>query len=72
MLSARQDSKVELSSLPAELTFDHLHLDPERQANVTMKRYEAGHMIYLHEPSLDQMRSDTVAFLDTLRSPTAA
>jgi len=52
---------------PAELTFDHLHLDPERRANVTMTRYEAGHMMYLHEPSLVQMRDDLGAFLTTLR-----
>jgi len=58
--------------LPAELTFDHLHLDPERRANVTMKRYEAGHMIYLHEASLAQMRADTLAFLATLRSSALA
>jgi carboxypeptidase C (cathepsin A) len=51
----------------AELTFDHLHLAPERRANVTMKRYEAGHMMYLHEPSLAQMRADLGAFLTTLR-----
>ena len=53
---------------PAELTFDHLHLDPERAANVTKKRYESGHMIYLHEPSLAQMRLDMIEYLGTLRS----
>ena len=52
---------------PAELTFDHLHLAPERAANVTKKRYEAGHMMYLHEPSLAQLRADLGAFLTTLR-----
>ena len=55
----------------AELTFDHLHLDPERAANVTMKRYEAGHMMYLHEPSLGQMRADLGHFLTTLRGGAA-
>jgi carboxypeptidase C (cathepsin A) len=53
---------------PAELTFDHLHLDPERAKNVTKTRYESGHMIYLHEPSLAQQKADLVAFLKTLRS----
>jgi carboxypeptidase C (cathepsin A) len=52
----------------AELTFDHLYLQPERRANVTMKRYEAGHMMYLHEPSLVQQRADLVAFLGTVRA----
>ena len=55
----------------AELTFDHLHLAPERRANVTMKRYEAGHMMYLHEPSLAQQRADLVEFLSTVRTATA-
>ena len=53
---------------PAELTFDQLMLEPERAANVTKKRYESGHMIYMHEPSLAQMRTDLVEFLSTVRS----
>lgn len=53
----------------AELTFDHLHLDPERARNVSMKRYESGHMIYLHEESLAQMKADLVEFFGTLRQP---
>lgn len=53
----------------AELTFDHLHLDPERAANVTMQRYEAGHMMYLHEPSLAKMKADLVTFFSSLRTP---
>jgi carboxypeptidase C (cathepsin A) len=52
----------------AELTFDHLHLEPERRDNVTMKRYEAGHMMYLHEPSLAAQRADLVSFLGTVRA----
>lgn len=55
----------------AELTFDHLHLEPEQARNVTMKRYESGHMMYLHEPSLGQMKADLVEFLATLRTPNA-
>jgi carboxypeptidase C (cathepsin A) len=52
---------------PAELTFDHMQLEPERAANVSMSRYEAGHMMYVHEPSLVKMRADLVTFLSTLR-----
>lgn len=55
----------------AELTFDHLHLQPEQARNVTMKRYESGHMIYLHEPSLAGMKTDLIEFLATLRTPNA-
>ncbi|MEU9886054.1 peptidase S10 [Sphaerisporangium sp. NPDC051011] len=53
---------------PAEMTFDHLYLEPERARNVTMKRYESGHMIYLHEPSLARMKADLVVYLATLRN----
>lgn len=53
---------------PAELSFDHMYLDDARQANITKTRYESGHMIYLHEPSLDAIRDDMVAFLANLRS----
>jgi carboxypeptidase C (cathepsin A) len=54
---------------PAELTFDHLQFQPEQRANISRKRYESGHMIYLHEPSLAQMKADLVEFLGTLRTP---
>lgn len=52
---------------PAELTFDHMRLEPERARNVTKNRYEAGHMMYVHEPSLVKMRSDLTDFLSSLR-----
>ncbi len=53
---------------PAELTFDHMYLAEDRYANITKKRYESGHMIYLHEPSLAAIRQDMVEYLGTLRS----
>lgn len=53
---------------PAELTFDQLNLTPAIAANLTKKRYEAGHMEYIHEPSLAQMRKDFVEWLKTLRT----
>lgn len=53
---------------PAEMTFDQLHLDPSVAANVSTKRYDAGHMMYLHDPSLEDMRTDLGAFLATLRT----
>ena len=52
---------------PAELSFDHMHLEPERRRNVTKNRYEAGHMMYVHEPSLAKMRTDLIDFLSSLR-----
>jgi carboxypeptidase C (cathepsin A) len=44
-------------------TFDHLGLDPSLQANVSMGHYEAGHMMYIHELSLAQLKDDLAAFV---------
>jgi len=45
-----------------EYTFDHLNLDEELRGNVTMAYYKSGHMMYIHIPSLVQMREDLAAF----------
>jgi carboxypeptidase C (cathepsin A) len=47
----------------AEWTLDHMGVDPSLRGNVTTKRYEAGHMMYIHEPSIRQMRKDLVEFV---------
>ncbi|MFN2110740.1 MAG: S10 family peptidase [Anaerolineae bacterium] len=46
-----------------EYTFDHLELDPSLQDHVTMCYYEAGHMMYLHQPSLAKLKADLARFL---------
>ena len=46
-----------------EYTFDHLELDPSLQDHVTMSYYKAGHMMYLHQPSLAELRADLARFL---------
>ncbi len=46
-----------------EYTVNHLALAPELRSNLTLSYYEAGHMMYVHEPSLVQLRADLVAFL---------
>jgi carboxypeptidase C (cathepsin A) len=46
-----------------EYTFNHLALDPTLQRNIIMTYYEAGHMMYLHEPSLHQLSEDLHAFI---------
>jgi carboxypeptidase C (cathepsin A) len=50
--------------LATRYTFDHLELDESLRGNVTMTYYEAGHMMYIHDPSLVQLRGDLVAFLE--------
>jgi carboxypeptidase C (cathepsin A) len=49
--------------LATEYTFDHLALDPELRGNISMAYYEAGHMMYIHIPSLAQMKKDLTAFM---------
>ena len=45
-----------------EYTLNHLGLPEERQSNVTVRYYEGGHMMYIHGPSLQQLRADLVEF----------
>lgn len=46
----------------AEWTIDHMGLDASLRPNVDMKRYEAGHMMYIHEASLRQLHKDLEQF----------
>jgi carboxypeptidase C (cathepsin A) len=46
-----------------EYTFNHLALDPSLHANLTLRHYEAGHMMYIHLPSLAQMKADLAEFV---------
>ncbi len=46
-----------------EYTFNHLGLDESLRANISMTYYEAGHMMYVHEPSLAQLVKDLVGFI---------
>ncbi len=47
-----------------EYTFNHLGLPPELRGNVSMAYYEAGHMMYIHEPALAALKDDLAAFID--------
>jgi carboxypeptidase C (cathepsin A) len=46
-----------------EYTFNHLGLEPSLQPNISMAYYEAGHMMYVHPPSLEKMKADLVGFI---------
>ena len=46
-----------------EYTFDHMSLPGQLPKNVTMRYYEAGHMMYSHEPSLIKMKNDLTDWL---------
>ncbi len=47
-----------------EYTVDHMFLDPALRNNIQLKYYEAGHMMYIHKPSLEQMTKDVRAFYE--------
>jgi len=47
----------------SEYTFDHLGLDESLRSNVSMTYYEAGHMMYIHLPSLAELKADLAEFV---------
>ncbi|MDH3190356.1 MAG: peptidase S10, partial [Acidimicrobiia bacterium] len=49
--------------LACEYTFSHMGLDPQIRKNVQMEYYEAGHMMYVHIPSLKKLATDLRAFV---------
>jgi carboxypeptidase C (cathepsin A) len=46
-----------------EYTVDHLALDPELRRNLSTSHYEAGHMMYVQERSLEQLKERLAAFV---------
>ena len=51
--------------LVTQYTFNHLGLEPGLQGNISMAYYEAGHMMYIHEPSLVQLKADLGEFIQS-------
>ncbi len=49
--------------LATEYTLDHLNLPPAYRDHVEQKYFESGHMMYLHEPELKQMKNDLAGFI---------
>ena len=46
-----------------EYTFTHLGLHKSLQKNLRMEYYEAGHMMYIHTPSLTKMKANLARFI---------
>jgi carboxypeptidase C (cathepsin A) len=47
----------------ADYTFDHLGLDPTLRSHLSGAYYEAGHMMYVHAPSLAKLKQDMAKFI---------
>ncbi len=46
-----------------EFTVAHMELDPTVRGNITTGEYESGHMMYVHEPSLQKLKEDVADFV---------
>jgi carboxypeptidase C (cathepsin A) len=46
-----------------EYTFNHIGLDQSLRSNISMSHYEAGHMMYMHQPSLAKLKLDLSDFV---------
>jgi carboxypeptidase C (cathepsin A) len=49
--------------LAAEYSLAHMGLDPALKGSIKVEYYEAGHMMYLHGPSLAKLKTDVGRFL---------
>lgn len=47
-----------------EYTMRHLGLPAALAGNVTFKYYDAGHMMYVHDPDLGKLKASIAAFID--------
>jgi carboxypeptidase C (cathepsin A) len=49
---------------PAEFTMSHLGISAQLQKNVSLKYYEAGHMMYLRDEDRIALRDNLVGFVE--------
>jgi carboxypeptidase C (cathepsin A) len=53
----------------ADYTFDHLGLDASLRGHLSSAYYEAGHMMYVHAPSLAKLKQDIARFMSAATTP---
>ena len=49
--------------LATKMDLEHLDVAPDARNRIHMKYYDAGHMMYVHGPSMQQFRDDLVGFI---------
>ncbi len=47
-----------------DYVLNHMQLPPELRDNITVAHYEAGHMMYVHPPSMAKFKQDLAAFIE--------
>lgn len=47
-----------------DYVLDHMELSPELRENIVVEHYEAGHMMYVHEPSMSEYKADLARFIE--------
>ena len=52
------------SFLGTEYMVSHLDLRKDLRSHIEIKYYDAGHMMYIHEPSLKKFKEDVARFID--------
>jgi carboxypeptidase C (cathepsin A) len=50
--------------LATEYMVSHLNLRKDLRSHIEIKYYDAGHMMYIHEPSLKKFKNDIATFID--------
>jgi carboxypeptidase C (cathepsin A) len=58
-----QDSST-TPAFATEYQVSHLKLRKDLRSHIEIKDYDAGHMMYLHEPSLKKFKAGLAAFID--------
>jgi carboxypeptidase C (cathepsin A) len=51
-------------SLATEYMVSHLNLPNNLRSHIQIQYYDAGHMMYIHEPSLKKFKNDIATFID--------
>jgi carboxypeptidase C (cathepsin A) len=46
-----------------DYVFNHLGLDPALQSNIQISYFEAGHMMYIHLPSIEKLKTELTQFI---------
>jgi len=53
-----------------DYTFDHLNLPEELLENISVRYYEAGHMMYIRKASLERLKTDIKSFIESALAST--